>query len=439
MTLSSITHVAAMPAESRPVPGKWINAKQVQENAIITAVRRQIEALEDKMCGHVANEIARVQQHSDRMRDSAMARLDAKVAHMETAQLPRLDKRVAELSGNYKGLSEEMQSQIHRIDQMDTRLWEWRNQLDEETRNKVKEVEEMHQQLCTSSRVNKATNDDLLRRQMTRVTKLEELLEERSAHAEDLSHSLMNLHGRLIQVEDPKSPQQSHVMACRNLVTDLDESASVVLLEKQHSDVLSKFEQMRQDWGELRAQVESQEERYKLLRTLFDVKDEQYRSLGDRLDSENWEGRLKELQIRMHDAQQSNMGHSEQLEILHKKLYNQEQNQGQLGNHLRTLQEHASASMDSSQLAKTFETDLYVERLSHAEARVSALVDDVEVIRTDLELAPRVAALISMLKDVAPKLVAQEDATVELKHKLDQLSARVGQIQEHGTFQTVSA
>mmetsp|Transcript_35395 Transcript_35395/g.68213 ORF Transcript_35395/g.68213 Transcript_35395/m.68213 type:complete len:252 (-) Transcript_35395:124-879(-) len=251
----------------------------------------------------------------------------------------------------------------------------------------------------------------------------------------------MNLHGRLMQVEDPKSPQQSPVkdLASRELVADFNESASVVLLEKQHSDVLSKFEQMRQDWGDLRAQVESQEERYKLLRTLLDVKDEQYRSLGDRLESENWEGRLKELQIRMHDTERSNMGHSEQLEVLHKKLCSQEQNQGQLGNHLRTLQENASASMDCGQLAKTVETEFFGERLAQAEARVSALVDDVETMRTDLELAPRVAALVAMLKDVAPKVVAQEDATTELKHEMDQLSALVGQLQEHCSIGLVNA
>ena len=44
-----------------------------------------------------------------------MARLDSNLSAIQLLQ-PRADRRLAELSGNCKGLSEEMQVQVRRID-----------------------------------------------------------------------------------------------------------------------------------------------------------------------------------------------------------------------------------------------------------------------------------------------------------------------------------
>merc|ERR1719465_3345 len=100
----------------------------------MNVIRKQMECLEHKLSGHVT----KIQQQSDQVANAMLTRVDSKMVLMETLQ-PKLDHRLAELSGTYKGLSEEMQTQIRRIDGMETRLWEWRHQLEEEIRGRLAE------------------------------------------------------------------------------------------------------------------------------------------------------------------------------------------------------------------------------------------------------------------------------------------------------------
>jgi len=425
MSLTSLTRVASVQDTiPRPPIGTWINAKQVQESAIITAVRRQIEALEDKLNGHFTRELMRVQQHGDRMRDAAIARVDAKISSMEANQ-PKFDRRLAELSGNYKGLSEEVQAQIRRIDQMDSRLWEWRHQLDEDMRAKLSEIEQNYQQICTSVRVTKATNDDVVKRFTARVVRLEELADERATHAEDLSQSLMNLHARLMQVEEPSTGRpNSRELSTLEPITDVSDCTytSLALMEKQHSDALQKVELLQSESGDLRSKVESQEERYRSLRTLCDARDEQIRSLGDRMERGNWEGRIKELQTRLHEVERGNMGHEERLEVLQKKVDCHEQVHGTPLSPVRKAAEGPVPTSDTREIAKAVETEFCIGRLSQVEERVESFSGELDSIRTDLELAPRVAALVAALKDVAPKVIVHEAAVRKLQKQMAEVA-----------------
>ncbi|CAK0885568.1 unnamed protein product, partial [Prorocentrum cordatum] len=72
-------------------------SKAAHESAILSAVKQQMDALEDRLC----SQIVRAQQQGDRVRDAAFSRVESKVATTEAAQ-PRVDRRLAELNGNYK-------------------------------------------------------------------------------------------------------------------------------------------------------------------------------------------------------------------------------------------------------------------------------------------------------------------------------------------------
>ncbi|CAE8625903.1 unnamed protein product, partial [Polarella glacialis] len=161
----------------------------LQESAILVAVRKQLEAMEEKFTA----QINKVQQQSDRLRDAAFSRVDSKMSSMEALQ-PKLDRRLAELSGNYKGLSDEMQSQIRRIDQMDSRLWEWRHSFEEEIRAKFSELEQNHQQASSAVRLANATSEDSTKRVSRRLQRLEGLEQDRLVSSEDTTQSLLNLH-----------------------------------------------------------------------------------------------------------------------------------------------------------------------------------------------------------------------------------------------------
>ena len=74
-------------------------ARASYESALLAAVRRQIETFEEK----VEKQISKLQVHGGK--DASLARLEEKVSAAEGLQ-PRVERRLAELSGNFKGLSD---------------------------------------------------------------------------------------------------------------------------------------------------------------------------------------------------------------------------------------------------------------------------------------------------------------------------------------------
>lgn len=364
-------HEETVPRPQLPL-GTWVNAKQVQESAIVIAVRKQLEALEDKLTRQFAKDLSRISLHSDRLRDAAIARVDAKVGTLEALH-QKLDRRVAELGGSCKGLSEEMQSQIRRVDQMDSQLYAWRQQVDEEIHLKITQIEQSYTQVCSNIRVSRAGSDDQLKRLAARLVRVEEQMEERCAHAVDISHSVMNLHDRLLQVEDPTSERwaalQQRDLSIAGHSMEIGEHAFTAILEKQRADILHQVELLQQDCAELRARFESQEEIYRHLRTLWETKDEQFRALRQRVEHENVESRLKELHRRVQGIEQGGIGHSERLEILHKKIEDQ---QGQhLSSHFSSFYRelHVEEGMKAKEAAEVVLHELSVTRVRAADAR----------------------------------------------------------------------
>lgn len=409
-------------------------ARAAQDQAILTAVRRQMEALEEKLAG----QISRVQQQSDRLRDAAYQRVDQKMASMEALQ-PKFDRRLAELSGNYKGLSDEMQAQIKRVDQLDSRLWEWRHQLEEDIRSKVSDIEQHQQKVSSSIRLANATNDDSLKRCHQRVLRLERLVEERLAHSEDTSQSLLQLHDRLSEVEGLRTHELALVSAemprsLREPVESAADSVALVALERRCAETSNKMDMFQQERHELHVRVEAQEERLKSLRTLIEAKEENHRSLSDRVERMDCEGRLKELQCQIQELERGRFEHAENLELLQRRLQSHEQVHDEVSEDIRRLQaappvervEPAVVELGPGpDSALAVDVQECLRRLCDSESRLDAVTADLQAAQTEAELAPRMAALVEQLKHVAPKVMDQELCVRELHEKVGRLEVEV--------------
>mmetsp|Transcript_50350 Transcript_50350/g.126820 ORF Transcript_50350/g.126820 Transcript_50350/m.126820 type:complete len:523 (+) Transcript_50350:74-1642(+) len=434
-------------------------AKAGQENAILTAVRKQMELLEDKLTG----QIARVQQQGEKLRDAAFTRYDTKLVTVETHQ-PKLDRRLAELSGNLRGLSDEMQCQIRRIDQSDSRLWEWRHQIEEEIKRRLGEMEKNYQEVSSTVRVMKTTGDDVLKKYNQRLLKLESQMEECVVSKEDTNESIMQLHTRLTDVEGTSCERARDLAICLNpevsagaapVTSDARDASDRVLLtslDAKVHDLTLKMEALQSESNEFLSRVESQEERFKSLRTSADAKDEQFRQIGDRLEREDWEGRLNQIMSRIQGLDQSGVDQKEELQIMQNKLNESEQAHEELGNAVRRLQERGIAALAEMKLDESGELQAAVggeevaectARLKECEDRVDALFCDVQSLRADQELGSRVATVVSSLKDIAPKVIAQDRQMKQLqedltsmnvgtsRHKetMDSLDVRVGRLE----------
>lgn len=459
--MSVIRPSSAVVAAQRMQMG--VIARAGQENAILTAVRKQMEALEDKL----SSQITRAGQQGDKLRDAGFTRFDNKLSTIEANQ-PRLDRRTAELAGNLRGLSDEMQCQIRRIDQTDSRLWEWRHQLEEELRTKLTQIETNYDQIASTVRVGKSTSEDMYKKYNQRILKLETMMEERVAAAEDTNQSIVQLHTRLTEVEDAECERARHTAvglhggelvlgsdAGRQLevVTNPADRLTIAAIEAQLTDTVNKMEALQAENHELLTRVESQEERYKTLRTMQDAKDEQYRSLGDRLEKENWDLRLKEISSKFQDLEKNRVVHAEQLEIMEAKIHGTHQSHEELGNALRRLQERSS---DALALMAAGDLDVgspvsispyavghggmdhgamdeCMSRLKDSEERIDSVHREIQMLRSDSQVGSHVGALVSTLKDIAPKVISHDTALKELQDiapKVGDHAALISQIHE---------
>jgi len=201
--------------------------------------------------------------------------------------------------------------------------------------------------------------------------KLEEMMEERHAHSVDLSHSVMNLHGRLLQCEEGE-PKSRELQVAGN---DLNDQYVMDLVERQRADGLAQLINLQHENHELRSRMEMQEESHKHLRTLWEAKEEQFKSLRGMLERDNWDGQLKALQNRMQMLEATGAGHTEHMTILNQKLdHQQHEHHSSLMGNLSSLflNQPQPEALKSEQAADIVYREFDFPRLSQEEARAKA-------------------------------------------------------------------
>jgi len=358
-----------------------------------------------------------------------LSRVDSKITTLETLQ-PAVDRKLAELAGNYKGVSEELQSQIRRIDRMDTQLWEWRHQLEEEMRGKFAETEQNFQRVSSTVRVAKNESVDSFRVANQRLQQVEQQL--------FCQEDIVNLDQRLANIEDERD--QEIVVVDRDLsITQttpvIDDSASrakLADLEARLADVLQKIHSVATESQDCFTKVEVQEERLKSMRTMLEGEEGKLRQLTERVDQSDWDGRLQVVERRAQELDQYRIEQGEAVEILQKQVARNEQSQENMNDHLQRLIElegsvaniSVSESYSTAQeivnnlmVSTSGETPMQ-EQWNEWKHMVEA---EMQALRADQELAPRVSSLVTQLKDVAPKVIGQEKCVRDVMEKVSRL------------------
>lgn len=396
-----------------------LSARANYESALLSAVRRQIESFEEKVGGQIST--LRCQQQRDRLREAAITRLEEKMSSLEGHQ-PRLDQRLAELSGNFKGLSDEMQAQIRRVDLMDDRLWEWRHQIEEEFRQKYADFEHSINKVCSGVRVMASANEEGQRRLSQRVQALEEELRDRldAKSIEPLHERLEVLEGRCQSLEEQAALEAASASLLQpdepvaRGVDAMEEAANAALLgllERRVGDIADRLDQMIQDSREAHGKLAIQEEQQRTMRTLFEGGEERLRVLADRMDRGDWDKRLDQLRQAHQEESRQNLEQRERLELLGRRLEYQEQAHEELRN-AQQLRASRDASprlgADAAGAAPAFQE--WQGRVLQTEVNLGLLRSELEALRADADLAPRVGELVASLKEVMPKVVAHDRA-----------------------------
>jgi len=382
----------------------WSGHRTAGEGAILSMVRKHIDALEERVHGEIAG--LREQQQSGRLRDMALARLEEKVAAAEGLQ-PKFDRRLAELTGNLKGLSDEMQASIRRADQLDERLGAWRRQFEEEVRQRLCELQQQVQRLTSGARIAETSAHEGQRHMCQRLARLEAEVQERAALQDDVHESLEGIWERLQALEGQPSESRGAIEKFNSghgALTAVSPQAgttdqAVAVLDQRLADVADRVDQAFQDAHEVHAKVAAQEQQQKALRTLFEMREEHLRE---------WDRKLGSIRQAMQEEAGRRADHCEQLEMLAGR-------QALLERQLECMPEELPLACPQGSIDRADPQALREcrERSQQAEARLAVLEAELGALRADAGLAPRVAALVAQLRELVPQAAQRSQSAVE--------------------------
>lgn len=394
-----------------------------KDGSVMNVIRKQMECLEQKLSGHVT----KIQQQSDQVANAMLTRVDSKMVLMETLQ-PKLDHRLAELSGTYKGLSEEMQTQIRRIDGMETRLWEWRHQLEEEIRGKFADSDVSLLRVQNGLRA----NDEAIQQQDERM----QMLEQHLAYQEDANEDLLNLSQRVADIET----HNSESVVDRELNSNRDINSSSVSLSTdslsincQLADNKKKIDHLMEMSLEVHERLQVHEETVKYLKTVCENDENRSRQLLDLVEHSDWDARIKELQSGFHDLDQHKIEQSDMLEILKRKLDLTERTADETSDRVHRLQE-MSMNMGVDELIPDVMHSMtnFMPRTDELQSQLENIRDEMQQIweRTknveeSNQLASRVGSLVTQLTHVAPKVIQQQKSMDEMTKRINQMDSQI--------------
>ncbi|CAE7215107.1 unnamed protein product [Symbiodinium microadriaticum] len=137
------------------------------------------------------------------------------------------------------------------------------------------------------------------------------------------------------------------------------------------------------------------DEQIRALRTLFETREEHLRLLAERVERSDWDVKLEQIRQALQDSNKQRTLEAERLELLSKKVEDQEQVHDDLQ---RELASHASGKQDAEMAAA----------VAGLEDQLKTLGLELQELRDHDDLGPRVADLLSQLREIAPKVIEQE-------------------------------
>merc|ERR1719240_1850797 len=125
------------------------------------------------------------------------------------AHLADLRRRQSELTGNVKGISDEQQSQIRRITELDKKIADIRRSSEDQIRNQFLISEEKMIKAAALARNQIAALEDTVKRQDGIIQRNETLVEEKVTFMFQSHDTLADLIARLQALEDTAAPVQT--------------------------------------------------------------------------------------------------------------------------------------------------------------------------------------------------------------------------------------
>eukprot|EP00929_Paragymnodinium_shiwhaense_P113682 TRINITY_DN81988_c0_g1_i1.p1 TRINITY_DN81988_c0_g1~~TRINITY_DN81988_c0_g1_i1.p1 ORF type:complete len:512 (-),score=106.82 TRINITY_DN81988_c0_g1_i1:101-1636(-) len=372
--------------------------------------------------------LAAQMKQSDRIRDSALAGANSKLATLDSQQR-RLDRSIAEISGACRGLSEELQENIRQVNYIETRMMDMKHSLEEEFRSRLAEFEDSIRKQSSETRVMETGFETTCRKLEQKVGSMQRLVDERLARLEP---SFSELTARLCDLEDHAQAQSALASLPEALrdrspsITSIDNVDAALPLDVSTKlsaalEKCDKIDRLLQDSQDVHMQLSAQEERLNLVRTRVDTQDDNYRKLAGRMELQDVQGRLKDVVCKSEDAVATVRQQAERIEELETRLHEGDAQLQAQREDLVKVQDACSALGELERMA-SWMNDLDV-RLMQVTLRLDEEQQDSSSRREENgALVPQLQGLMSAVAQVSPKINALGESQENIQHKLNLLT-----------------
>jgi len=236
-------------------------------NPLLAAIRREVEACETRLSARVL----RVEKLGETLREQAHSRFEEKLGELTSAQ-PIFDRKLAEMSGSLKALTEELQAQVRRINQTDSRLFDAQRRMEDGWRKRTTELEQQMETLSGGGRVGNSANEESHKRHADKARLLQnhlgnhadtlgamsQLHDEHSDRLEAIESQLQNKNAALKMATSVEEP--SALWRCEHEASQATRDAERLAMELRRTQTLSEEHAVRLNSLGTRLQV--QEERF---------------------------------------------------------------------------------------------------------------------------------------------------------------------------------
>mmetsp|Transcript_47964 Transcript_47964/g.102703 ORF Transcript_47964/g.102703 Transcript_47964/m.102703 type:complete len:811 (+) Transcript_47964:118-2550(+) len=406
------------------------------ESALLQNIRRQVHDFEDR----VSRQVLKIQQ------DFATFSKNAHKSEEAPTEAP-LQRRVAELSGTVKGLHEEVQSQIGKINRLEqqtaTSQSTFRQQIQSDLRTRFGDFEAELHKVTKSVKTTALDAEDNHKKLASKLLRLERDLVDHLPSNEDFDSTarMSTFEQRLSQKEAPTSPismseGRGTSMLQASPLPEFD-STQFVVIDGKLKDVSARLETLFQELKESRSQLAQQQVEISSVRCFAERREEQAQSQLARLEKiSSIECELQRLQQAQKRTTEQALDQDNRLKQMtdridrHDELFEGRSDVGtprKVESKEDVAAKEAAASRDANfeRRVDTLETLLkdQQERATDLKSTIGLSSEEVASLRGKVEnLASRVQGLVEAQSD-------EETHRRSLQASMERLSQSV---QEHG-------
>jgi len=245
----------------------------------------------------LAAQLLQAQQQNESLVEKVLEEMGARLREAEGCQ-ELLQKQIAQMAGSVRGLDDELHAQAKRGRSDETWCREMKRSVEGGVHAHVTDLEQKLDKLAVTRQADPTVSEDHVKRHGQRLLHLEGVVEDLMSG--EAAGPLIGIVARVEALE-----QSRRAEARSPLLQSLSNRLDAIEGKLRAGDIAAKLDRLAKEALSSQSRLEEHEVRLAALRSRLDSQEEGHRTLGDKLEGIDFEGRLDHVHHMIRDHKQS--------------------------------------------------------------------------------------------------------------------------------------